>query len=226
MKKTNFLWAILNSIFLVVFNVLFFVLGGTEHNTSVWMSYAFIHFAYFMLLLTPKLVDKRKNPAVFGYSLYSISSIYFLVQFFTGVVFILVAPECYKAALSVQLCIAGLYGIILVSYLIANEYTASAEEKRQPEIAYVKNASLRLKGLLERINDKETKKSVERVYDAIYSSPVKSHPDLAEKESQILESVDELESVVTTGDKEKIISITSSLLALISERNNLLKTLH
>jgi len=225
MKKPNFLWAILNSIFLVVFNVLFFVLGGTEHNTSVRMSYAFIHFAYFMLLLTPKLVDKRKNLAVFGYSLYSISSIYFLTQFFIGILFILVAPEGYKAALSVQLCIAGLYGIILVSYMIANEHTASAEEKRQVEIAYVKNASIKLKSLLERINDKETKKSVERVHNTIYSSPAKSHPDLAEMETQILESINELESTVATSDKEKIISTASALLVLVNERNNLLKTL-
>ena len=226
MNKKNILWAILNLIFLVIFNVLFFVLGGTEHNTSVWMSYVFIHFAYLMLLLTPRLIRSGKSKAVFGFSLYSISAIYFLVEFVIGIVFILIASDSSTAALLVQLCIAGLYGIILVSNMLANEYTADAEEKRQPQIAYVKDASAKLKSLLENINDKEAKKKVERVYDAVYSSPIKSHPNLTDLESRILQSINELEQTISTGNKEHIISAANFLLSSINERNNLLKSLH
>ena len=224
MKKKNILWGILGSIFLIVFNVLFFVLSGTEHNMSVWLSYGFIHFSYFMLLLTPKLVRKAKRTTVLGLSIDSISSVYFLIQFLTGIIFILIAPEGYKTALSVQLCIAGLYGIILVSFMLANEYTVDAEEKRQPQIAFVKDASAKLKNLLESISDKETKKKVERVYDAIYSSPVKSHPDLAQKENHILQSINELVDAVEKENNEEIVSIVGSLLLLINERNGLLRS--
>jgi hypothetical protein len=226
MKKINVLWTILNLIFLVIFNALFFVLGGVEHNVSVWMSYGFIHFAYLMLLLTPKLIRKGKSAAVFGFSLYSISAVYFLMEFVAGIIFILVKPETFGTALLVQLCLAGLYGIILVANMISNEYTADAEEKRQYQIAYVKDASAKLKRLLEHISDKETKKKVERVYDAIYSSPVKSHPNLAQMEIQILQSINELESAVATGTKDDIMSLANSLLSSINERNNLLKSLH
>jgi uncharacterized protein YjgD (DUF1641 family) len=226
MKKTNILWGILNSIFLIVFNAFFFVLGDSEHQTSVWISYGFIHFAYLMLLLTPKLIRSGKSKAVFGFSLYSISAVYFLVEFVTGIIFILVSPESSSAALLVQLCIAGLYGVILVSSMIANEHTADAEEKRQDQIAYVKDASAKLKSLLENISDKETKKKVERVYDAIYSSPVKSHPDLEQKERNILQSINELEREVVAGNKEGIMTVANSLLAYINERNKLLNTLN
>ena len=223
MNKKNILWAILNLIFLIIFNVLFFGLGGVEHNLSVWISYGFIHFAYFMLLLTPRLIRSGKSKAVFGFSLYSISAIYFLIAFVTGIVFILIASGSSTAALLVQLCISGLYGIILVSNMLANEYTADAEEKRQPQIAYVKVASAKLKILLENIKDKAAKKKVEQVFDAVYSSPVKSHPDLAEKENSILQAINELDSAVTAGDKENIISTANTLLVSINERNNLLK---
>ena len=131
MKKTNILWGILNLIFLIVFNFIFFVAGGSEHNASVWISYGFIHFAYLMLLLTPKLIRDGKSKSVFGFSLYSISATYFLIEFVTGIIFILVSPESYKAAFLVQLCITGLYGIILVSNMLSDEYSSSAEEKRQ-----------------------------------------------------------------------------------------------
>jgi hypothetical protein len=225
MKKKNILWGILNSIFLVVFNAFFFMGNTADYNASVWISYLFIHFAYLMLLLTPKLIRKGKSSAVFGFSLYSISAVYFLVEFVTGVIFILFSPENSSAALLVQLSIAGLYGIILVANMLANEYTADAEEKRQPQIAYVKDASAKLKGLLGRISDKEAKKTVERVYDAVYSSPVKSHPDLAQLENRILQSINELEQEVSAGNQEGIISVANSLLSSINERNNLLKSI-
>lgn len=77
---------------------------------------------------------------------------------------------------------------MLTLHMLANERTANAEEKREIQIAYVKDVSAILKGLLENINDKEAKK-VEKVYDAVYSSPVKTHPNVAQTELHILASV-------------------------------------
>jgi hypothetical protein len=224
MKKTNILWIIMDLIFLIIFNAVFFVAGGINHNASVWISYGFIHFAYLMLLLTPKLIQEGKSAAVFGFSLYSISSVYFLIEFLTGVIFILISPESFKVAFLVQLCIAGLYGIMLISHMIANVHTADSEEKRQQEISYVKDASVKLKGLLESVTDKETKKKVEKIYDTLYSSPVKSHPNLTQMENRILISIDELGNAISAGNKENIMSLADSLLSAINERNIRLKT--
>jgi hypothetical protein len=226
MKKTTGLWIILNLIFLAIFNAVFFGAGGGGgHNAAVWVSYGFIHFAYLALLLTTRLIRGGKSSAVFGFALYYVSVTYFYVEFAVGVGFILASPENYKAALLVQLCVAGLYAAALVSNMIANERTADSEEARQSRIEYVKFASAKLKTLLENIGDAEAKKTVERVYDAIYSSPVKSHPDLAQAESGILQSIDKLAGAVRAGNKESIISTANDLSFSISERNNILKTL-
>jgi len=226
MKKTTVLWIILDSIFLIIFNSIFFIVGGTKHNSSVWISYGFIHFAYFMILLTPALIHKSKSAAVFGFSLYSISAVYFFIELVTGIVFIFLSLEKNTVTFLVQLCIAGIYGILLVSNLIANEHTADAEEKRQIQIAYVKELSAKLKGLLDRISDKDAKKKVEKVYDTVYSSPVKSHPDLAQMENNILQSVNELENEISAGNKDKIISLAETLLSAVNERNSRLRNLN
>jgi len=226
MKRVNVLWVILDLVFLVIFNVLFFLLSGFQHIASVWISYAFIHFAYLMLLLTPKLIRAGKSYAVFGFSVYSISSVYFILEFITGIILILITPESCIVSFIIQLCIAGLYGIILVAHLIANEGTATAEEKRQPQISFIKDNSAKIKVLLDNIKDKETKKNMERLYDAFYSSPAKSHPNMMEIEDRILASVNELERAVSNGDKESTMSMANSLLSLINERNNLLKSFH
>ena len=217
MKKVNVLWIILDLIFLIIFNAIFFAAGGTKHPVSVWVSYAFIHFSYFMLLLTPKLIRPGKSSAAFGFSLYAISSVYFLVEFTTGITFIFVSPESYKIPFLVQICIAGLYGIMLIAHMIANEHTADAEEKRQYQIAYVKDTSAKLKNLLETINDKETKKKVERVYDILYSSPVKSYPNLEEMENRVLVPINELERAILSENKDAISLLTDSLLGAINE---------
>jgi high-affinity K+ transport system ATPase subunit B len=103
--------------------------------------------------------------------------------------------------------------------MIANEYTAKADDVRQVNIAYVKEATAKMKSLLENINDKDVRKQVEKVYDVINSSPVKSHPSMAQVENDILVAVDELDDVVSNGDKERIVSLAKSLVKMVDERN-------
>jgi len=223
LKKTNTLWVMTDLVFLVIFNAMFFILSGTDHTMSTWISYGFIHFAYFMLLATHFLVRKGKSAAVFGFSLYAISSTYFFIELIVGVIFILVSPEGYKATLLVQLCIAGVYTVLLISNMISNELTAEAEEKRQYEIDYVKKGAAEIASIVNGINDRDTKRKVEKVYDAINASPVKSNPNLLSLESQILVAITNLRGVIGGNDKKAIISQSEALLTMINERNRQLK---
>lgn len=131
LDKKTLLHIILDAIFLIVFNAVFFTIGGTDHPASVWISYGFIHFSYLMILITPRLIRKSSSAAVFGFSLYAVSAVYFIVEFFVGLAFILLRSDTIKIALTVQIVIAGVYGAILVSNMIANEYTADALERKE-----------------------------------------------------------------------------------------------
>ena len=224
MKKENILWNILNTIFLVVFNIFFFALNGTNNVASVWLSYSFIHFAYIMLLLTPKFIRAGKSSAVFGFSIYYISSIYFLIELVTGITFIIIAPEIITTSLLVQVSIAMLYSLILIALLIANERTADAEEARTPQIAFIKEASMKIAELSENVKDPEIKKQLEQIYDTFYSSPIKSHKDLIDKEEVLLAMLSELEALLNMEDKENIMAKINVVATKINERNRLLKT--
>jgi len=224
MRKEAVLRMILKSIFLVVFNALFFTLGGTDHNATVWISYGFIHFAYFMLLLTPKLASTGHSAPVFKVPIYIMSTAYFFVELIIGSLFIVIASEGYTIPFLVQFCIAGIYGAILMVYLIADEWTGTAEKERGTQIAFIKDASLNIKGLLEKVSDKEAKKRLERVYDALYSSPVKSHPDLETEENNILQSIRELADAVSIGNNDTIIALADTLEVAVNDRNKRLET--
>jgi len=225
MNRKNLLWILLDLVFVVLFNAFFFAIGGVEHNGSVWLSYAFIHLSYLMVVLTPVLA-RGKNPVVAGFPLLTISTAYFLLELLIGMVLILIAFKNILPTLLVQLLIGGIYAALLIPNLLANEHTADAEETRQAEIDYVKNAASELSTLLETINDREVKRKVERVYDEINSSATKSNPQLASLEAQILIAIRDLKVVADDNDKASIIKQADALLIMVIERNRKLKTMH
>lgn len=222
MKKT-ILWILLDLVVLAVFNSLFFVIGGTDHEKSVWISYGFIHFAYAMLLITPLLIRNSSSSSVFGYSLYSISSVYFIVEFVIGLVFIIVNPYTIKAALIIQVIIAGIYAVILLSHLIANEDTADKVEKHENEAAFIKQASMQIKALVGKSDSKKANKEIEKTFDLLHSSPSKSNNAVAPLESAILRTVAELEGTVSSKDEDAIISKAREIISLAEARNSELK---
>lgn len=224
--KKKMLWLILDSVFLVFFNAFFFLLGGVDHNASVWISYLFIHFAYLMLLLTPYFIKKGESAVIFGFALYSVSAYYFILEATIGILFILSSPESYKVTLLSQGLIAGLYIVLLISNMLANERTAEKEEKRQVEISYVKKTASELSSIMSDIDDAGLRKKVEKVFDALKSSPARSHPDVAGIENDILISIREIKDALQTEDESFITNKINTLLRLISERNSRLKLLN
>lgn len=223
MNKKPLFNLMLDLIFLVVFNIVFFVIGGTEHPLSVWISYGFIHFSYLMILATPYLVRKSSSGAIFGFSIYSISTAYFFVEFFIGLIFIFVGSESYKASLIVQVIIAGAYAAMLISNLLANEYTADNIERHENEVAFIKNVSSRIKILMGKVSDKKANKEIEKAYDILHSSPTRSIASVKLLEEDIKNKVTDLENAVASNDIAKIITIVGEIVAKTEERNRMLK---
>lgn len=223
MNKKSILYILLDLVFLAVFNTVFFVAGGTEHPASVWIAYGFIHFSYLMVLVTPFLIRKSSSQAVFGFSLYSVSTVYFFVEFVVGLIFIFIGSDSYKSSLVVQVIIAGIYAVMLISNLIANEYTADSVEKHEDEVAYIKNASSRVKMLVGKATDKKANKEIEKAYDLLHSSPSKSTSIVKALEQQITNKVTDLEDAVTADDATMIITIAGEIVALTEERNRKLR---
>ncbi len=224
MNKKSILWILLDLVFLIVFNTVFFVVGGFSHPASVWLSYAFMHFAYLMVVITPILTNKStRAAAVFGFSLYSVSAVYFLAEFVVGLLFVLFRMESVKPALVVQIVLAGVYAVMLIANLIANESTAEQLEKQEEEVAYMKKAAGRVKLLLDKLSDKKANREVEKVYDLIHGSPTKSDPSVSSLEREINSRVSDLEYAVKENAVEDVLAATATLTALVEERNQKLK---
>lgn len=224
MKKTRILWILLDLIFLIVFNVLFFTIAGYKgHPASVWISYGFIHAAYALLLLTPFFVTKGKSADVYRYSLDTISSGYFMVELVAGVIFILVHSENWKVALIIQIILLAAYAFALLTHMLANEKTAASEARSQVEIKFVRTAAAQLEGIMNSASDKEIRKLVEKAYDAARSCQTKSHPQVEALENGMLSQIGAIQRVVFAGDKDSVAKEVELFLRMTAERERQLR---
>ena len=85
------------------------------------------------------------------------------------------------------------------------------------EIQFIKTAENQLKLKLFEINDKETAKKIEYLYDFIRTSPLKSTSEIKPIESQILECIS---NISKSKDNGKICQFAEDALHLAQIRNN------
>lgn len=223
MKKSKILGSLIHLIVLALFNALYFGLGGVDQPASAWISYGFIHFSYVMMILTPYITQKGKDRATYAASMYTITSAYFIIELIVGGIIIIVAPEGHKFSLFSQLIMAAVYLIILFGNMMADEHTAKAVEKHEAELIYVKESCSMLKAILSDIADKQMYRKVEKAYDLIQSSPVKSSPSVHNIESQVMNEIDNLGFAVRNGDDAAISASAEKIVRLANERNRLLR---
>ena len=222
MKKTV-LWVLLDLVFVIVFNVVFFVAGGVEHNPSVWISYAFIHLAYLMVLITPLLIRNSSSSAVFGFSIYTISTTYFFIEFVVGLVFIFLNLDTVQLAIIIQVVLAGLYAVILIATLLSNEKTSNDIKRQEQEVVYIKEAASRVKMLIDTTENKKTKNNIEKVHDLLHSSPTRSEQYVYSLENQIYNKITDLENSISIGDENLITQLCSEIISMTNERNRRLR---
>ncbi len=226
MKKTKTFWYMLNSIFVIVFNLYFFLLKDLEQHNSVWISFGSIHFAYLMFLLTPYFVRKGSTSADYGRPLFAINIGYFFLALIVGIVFIAISPESITVTLLVQVTIAAVFAIILLTNLIANEHTAESIERRELELKYVKEASSKLDALGKQISDNANRKKVENAYDLIRSSQTKSSGSVEFLEREVMSQISKLEALIKQNRFDEIEDAVNQICQSAEERNRQLKILN
>ena len=228
MSKRNVLTIILDSVFVVAFNILFFVNTGTSHTTSIWICYGFLHFAYLMVLLTPLIESKGKTSYVSKLTTYSISLLYFLLTlFFAFFIFFYNNMENQNQirtnlVISILTILTAIYFVLLISNILVNDSIANKQARHDIENDFIKMISAKAKYIESITNDVALKNKINNLYYTIHSSPIKTSPDVALYESKILELLEDLEGFVASDSvaaSEKIVAIEQ----MLNKRNFMLK---
>lgn len=220
--RRRFLKGILYAIFPILFNVMFFLLGGAVHPASVWISYAWIHVAYLILIANPIFSKKTKSSHIYRYSTAQISSIYFVIELVIGVIFILLATDGVKAPIIIQLIPFCIFLAIFVWNIMANDRTAADEQRRTAEISFIKTASSRAKFIMDSTSDAELRRKIEKIYDLIHSSPSRSTPSVTDIENNVMMMIGDLAIAVDDNNVEDAGKLVRKIQFAMDERNRLL----
>jgi hypothetical protein len=174
-------------------------------------------------LITPYLFKKGRNYVDFSRPIYAITTIYFFISLIVGVVFVILSQDSYTLALLAQITITAIFAIILLTNLIINDRSVENFEIHENELKYVKEASSKIKSLLNQITDNSNRKKVEKLLDLINSSQVKSSNFVKSMEEEIIREIDNLEKAIFQGNLDNIQTFLDKACNLANERNRLLK---
>lgn len=224
--QNNFQSLLFRFLFIIVFNIFFFVLDGNLDNNSVAFAYAYIHLAYFLMVLTPIFARKSKHSVDLIRPINVISGLYFAASLIFGLIIISVQPQELKPTFLIGIAIFALYLFLLLGNLLVNNHTESQVEETAKELVYIKDISSQLHILKSKIKSKELAYKIEEAYDLIHSSPAQSHPTVKNIEVNIQIQVSQIAQFLETDEEIKVYPILQDICNAANERNRILKTLN
>lgn len=231
MKKRTILTIILDSVFVVAFNALFFLHVGAHSAVSAWVCYGFLHFAYLMVLLTPLMESKGKTASLSRLTTYSISLSYFAINFvFALFVFFYrdssgIIRFGFAPVVSAEIILTVLYIIILAINLLTNDTIAQKQAVHDAGNAFIKTISAKAKYIETLAVEQTLKNRLNDLYATAHASPIHSSSEVAVYERKIEHLLQELEQYVKQNTIEKSAELITEIDGLLTKRNLIVKLL-
>ena len=219
--KTTLIRIVFTLVFLVVFNTLFFLLCGTDNPTSVWVSYAYIHVAYFTILFLPVLKTKGDASYYLSSVLYGQAITYFILELIAGVVFIIYRMESPVWSLVVQTALWLIFVVLILGNAWANQATAQSLEKRKQDIDAYQSMRMSLKRLMAKTDKPELKRLIADCSDKLEASSSRQTQESEKIDIEIEQAIASLRQSITESNVEESTSLARQLAGLIEERKTI-----
>ena len=221
--KKRVLIIILLSLFLVLFNVMFFMLADLKAlHASTWISYGAIHLAYLLMVFSPLIVRAAKSDRVFGLPLTTVSFGYFGLEFVIGLIFILFNPAGWMAAFLVQFVLFVLYAACALIVLIAGATAEEAEKEKIAPGVFVEKAGGLLADAQKRAREGDPRDAVDAAAYALSMTPAFSREDVLDIEGRIVSRIKDLRVAAEKKDDEAVIACAGDVRGMLEQRTAML----
>lgn len=220
--KNTFVKIVISLIFLIIFNLIFFLGGGLEHSASNWTSYGFVTFAYLCLLATP-LLAKGSTSAILEGSLWLRAAKYFLAELVVGTILMLIDPESVMWPVVIQTIMLGYFLVLQLMSVLANDATTESLNKQREESFARQILIDQLQMSARDVKDQMVKPAVNRCLDALQNQPIETFPEAAEADFAVSTAVESLCNAIATGDSAQIKTVADALMRALQQRNIVIK---
>lgn len=219
--KNNISRIILGVLFPIAYIVLFLVIDGTEHGATCWIGLGFTLFSYITMICAPLLVPGSKSMHLFGVTNASLTSVYFVISFVIGLIFMISDFEQWKYAVVIEVILLVVFLVLFIPVLISDEETAMKENKREKEVCAVKLLVTKTKMIVDKTSDLQNKKIIMRLYDELNSCQTTSNDAVKSIDLSIDAGIKRLEIAVDSNNSDDIKKLVEELIILTKERKNI-----
>lgn len=219
--KSKFIKVIISLIFLIIFNVIFFI-GGIVRSEANWCSYGFVTVAYILLLCTP-LFAKGGSSAVLEGSLWLRATFFFFTELIIGIICMIINPDSMQWPMIIQGCLLAVFLILQLMSVLANDSTTAAlqQQKEESFARQILIDQLQMKSRI--MTDMMAKSSVNRCLDALGNCPIQTCDEALDADLALSNAVNVLCSTIENGNSSQIKDECGKVLRAIQERNLIIK---
>jgi len=217
--KRKLLFFLYFSIFPILFVGTYFLLIEKSSATR-WISFSGVLLAYFFMVLSVFSIPRTKGGVIYGYPKIYVAHSFFVAEFIVGVAFIVINNKSFRIPLIVQCIIIGFYVAYYVILVLSEDYSIQLDRVDARNIYFIKNASYILQEAMSKVADREKKKIIESLYDAVRGSDVKTIAEVYEEECRLMEIVNKIGSDALTMEKDDISNLVDQGRSLLKSRNN------
>ena len=210
MKKGFINYSLFWLLALGIFNVVAFLLPN-EMNSSFWIGYGAVSFAFVLQLISTALFFKKdllkQKIGGFPVPVYCIMSL---------VTFLLCSIVCVMTMHLIALVVC--YVIVAVQYL-ANVFVSVSAGKNGAATGFIADLKKNTEAIAKKAENAEIKALAEEVSRSATEADPYSDIALAGVENKILAEMEKLSSAVESGDVEAVKASAKQMLTFIKERN-------
>ena len=192
-----------------------------------WLTYLFTAAAFGVQAYVFKLSFEKEAGAkskFYGFPIARVGVLYLAVQIVLGLVFMalaVVAPVWLALVLYLALLVAAAVGVIATDSIRDEVERQDAQLKK--DVATMRALQSKAAALPARCEDTTAKAALEKLAEEFrYSDPV-SAPALADLETDMAATMEELSAAVTDGDNAAVLALCKKISATLAERNRLCK---
>ena len=225
--KSRGLLGIIPVLIFIVYSIIMFWIFD-ESKPMFILGYVFSCIATALAAFMPVYMVKPENTAktVFNrFSLGMFTTLYFVAQLALGFVLTVLGFLPTVIGVILELTLIFVYAIGIIASSLGIGYIKDLEKKQKEKVYFIKSIAVDLEGLVNKIQDAELKKKLEKLSEtARYSDPM-SHQSLSGLESQISIKVEALKVAVNEGKLENVDNDCKAIEDMFNERNEKCKIL-
>lgn len=225
--KSRGLLALIPVFIFIIYSILMFWIFDSDEDMFT-LCYIFSLVATAAAVFMPVFMLKPNNTAktIFNrFSLGMFTTLYFAAQLVLGFLLTLLSFLPIVIGVILELALAFIYAIGIITSSVGINYIKDLEKEQKEKVYYIKSIAVDLEALVNKVEDAEMKKRLEKLSEtARYSDPM-SHQSLSGLESQISIKVEALKAAVNEGKLETFENDCKVIEDMFNERNEKCKIL-